>query len=89
MKTAVNAVAPIEPFKLFSRIEEKVIAYSNTLPPLGQRAEVVNSGPGSASSSSSSLSGGRSSRPAGLSQLGYACFWPNGGGRIGQKPLND
>jgi hypothetical protein len=23
---------------------------------------------------------GRSTRPAGLSQLGYACFWPNGGG---------
>ena len=26
---------------------------------------------------------GRSSRPAGLSQLGYACFWPKGGGKIG------
>lgn len=23
---------------------------------------------------------GRSNHPAGLSQLGYACFWPKGGG---------
>lgn len=23
---------------------------------------------------------GRSTRAAGLSQMGYACFWPNGGG---------
>jgi hypothetical protein len=23
---------------------------------------------------------GRSPRPAGMAQLGYACFWPNGGG---------
>jgi len=25
---------------------------------------------------------GRSSRPGGISQLGYACFWPDGGGKI-------
>ena len=28
----------------------------------------------------STLPGGRSPRPAGMAQLGYACFWPNGGG---------
>jgi hypothetical protein len=30
----------------------------------------------------SNLPPGRSPRPAGMAQLGYACFWPNGGGRI-------
>ena len=24
--------------------------------------------------------GGRSGRPAGIAQMGYACFWPQGGG---------
>ena len=28
----------------------------------------------------SSLPGGRSPRPGGLSQMGYAAFWPKGGG---------
>lgn len=63
-KTAVNAVAPIEPFKLFYNINKCV----NRAIPLIKRAESVSSMPG------------RSTRPAGLSQLGYACFWPNGGG---------
>lgn len=29
----------------------------------------------------------RTSLPAGLSQLGYACFWPKGGGKITRKSL--
>lgn len=41
-------------------------------PPQAPRADFVHS-----------MSGGRSIRPAGLSQLGYACFWENGGGKIG------
>lgn len=65
-KTAINAVAPIEPFKLFHRIGENA---KRITPPL-EKTEMVNT-----------LTG-RSSRPAGLSQLGYACFWPSGGGPI-------
>eukprot|EP00977_Amphora_coffeiformis_P006688 scaffold1463_cov76-Amphora_coffeaeformis.AAC.1 len=26
------------------------------------------------------MEGGRSGRPAGIAQMGYACFWPQGGG---------
>lgn len=63
-KTAINAVAPIEPFKLFHRIGENA---KRIVPPL-EKTEMVNT-----------LTG-RSGRPAGLSQLGYACFWPSGGG---------
>ena len=58
MKTAVNAVAPIEPFKLFHKINTNVCACANN------KKEFVNN-----------LSGDRQ-KPAGLSQLGYACFWP-------------
>ena len=58
MKTAVNAVAPIEPFKLFHKINANVCALTNN------KKEFVNK-----------FSDGKR-KPAGLSQLGYACFWP-------------
>ena len=68
-KTAVNALAPIEPFKLFQKINTCVQRNQPQLRQRLQEAEMV-----------SSLPGGRSPRPAGMAQLGYACFWPNGGG---------
>lgn len=71
MKTAVNAVAPIEPFKLFYKINERVLHFISQRPSDTSRSDVLH--PHS----------GRSQRPAGLSQLGYACFWPDGGGRVG------
>lgn len=70
VKTAVNALAPIEPFKLFHKINENV---QRNRPQLRERllqAEMVGA----------NLPQGRSPRPAGMAQLGYACFWPNGGG---------
>jgi len=63
MKTAVNAVAPIEPFKLYYYLNEALKSYKPK-----PRTEFVLS------------QHGRSSKPAGLAQLGYACFWPEGGG---------
>jgi hypothetical protein len=64
MKTAINAVAPIEPFKLFHNID---VSVSNFRESVGnQQTDMVNS-----------VSGSRC-KPAGLSQLGYACFWPRG-----------
>lgn len=74
MKTAVRTLAPIEPFKLFHKINEGV---RQAQPMLEERLKVTDS----------LVCEGRvnddnkvSSRPAGISQLGYACFWPNGGG---------
>jgi len=74
LRTAVKALAPIEPFRLFHRINENII---KALPELERKrsleeAEVVSSS-------------GRSRRPAGIAQLGYACFWPNGGGLIEKR----
>jgi hypothetical protein len=67
-KTAVNALTPIEPFKLFHKIDQNVKRNQPQLRELMAQAEMV------------SLPGGRSPRPAGIAQMGYACFWPNGGG---------
>eukprot|EP00540_Astrosyne_radiata_P006952 CAMPEP_0116857338 /NCGR_PEP_ID=MMETSP0418-20121206/20488_1 /TAXON_ID=1158023 /ORGANISM="Astrosyne radiata, Strain 13vi08-1A" /LENGTH=459 /DNA_ID=CAMNT_0004490991 /DNA_START=13 /DNA_END=1392 /DNA_ORIENTATION=+ len=61
---AVNWLAPVEPFKLFHKINANVIRAGTDL----ERTAVVSSTPG------------RSGKPAGLSQMGYACFWPEGGG---------
>jgi hypothetical protein len=60
---------PIEPFKLFHKINENVKRKQPQLRERLQQAEMV-----------STLPPGRSPRPAGMAQLGYACFWPNGGG---------
>ena len=73
-KTAVNALAPVEPFKIFQKIDKNV---KQNLPQLRERlqeAEMV------------SAPSGRSSRPAGIAQLGYACFWPKGGGTVEGAP---
>jgi hypothetical protein len=70
-KTAVNAVAPIEPFKLFHRIGEHVSRVGSQQL---EKTEMV--------AHTLTLTPGRSCRPAGLSQLGYAAFWPKGGGLI-------
>ena len=71
----MNAIVPIEPFKLFYNIQNGVRRAQ-----LEARTEAVSTTVGASSS-------GRSSQAGGLSQLGYACFWPNGGGL--QEQQND
>jgi len=70
-KTAVKALAPIEPFKLFHKINEQVMLNQDELQKRIQE-ETKELSP--------SLPPGRTSRPGGFAQIGYACFWPNGGG---------
>jgi hypothetical protein len=70
IKTAVNSLVPIEPFKLFHKMNQGILNNREELEQASRRmdeTELVSSG-------------GVSRRPAGLAQLGYACFWPNGGG---------
>lgn len=57
IKTVVSALLPIEPFKLFYKIDTRVNTLGNSV-------------------RENTQSFGQSSRPAGLSQMGYACFWP-------------
>jgi len=65
-KAAANACLPIEPFKLFYNIET------------GIKRKIQAENNEQVISSSTRTRGAY--RPGGLSQLGYACFWPNGGG---------
>ena len=67
----MNALAPIEPFKLFHKINENVKRQQPELRERLEQAEMV-----------STMPPGRSPRPGGMAQLGYACFWPKGGGNI-------
>lgn len=68
-KTAVKALVPIEPFKLFCKINKGVAEHRQDLEQaLPDKAEMV------------SEQRRRSTRPAGIAQMGYACFWPQGGG---------
>lgn len=76
MNTAVNAVVQLEPFKLFYSINEGIRDYEASP---------------SASSSQTATVGnlhGRSQKPAGIAQLGYVCFWPNGGGLKESNPFS-
>ncbi|GKY92351.1 hypothetical protein MPSEU_000206000 [Mayamaea pseudoterrestris] len=75
MRTAVRTLAQTEPFKLFHKINEGIRQALPVLEEhLGKRREdATNLSPGD-------IDNEVSSRPAGISQLGYACFWPNGGG---------
>eukprot|EP00536_Pseudo-nitzschia_multiseries_P014985 jgi/Psemu1/246498/estExt_Genewise1.C_7970014 len=78
-KTAVKTLAPLEPFKLFHGINEQVIRNKDELQERVREAE----------EKASSMQPGRSSRPGGFAQIGYACFWPNGGGKEEQSDIND
>lgn len=81
-KTAVNALAPIEPFKLYFNLNKAVQSYPYN-PPSNS-----NDDQGALANTdfvSSTTSPRRSAKPGGLSQLGYACFWPNGGGLVDNR----
>jgi hypothetical protein len=71
-KTALQSLLPIEPFRLFYRINQSVQQ---------NRQDLENQCRALTYSSSEMVKNDRvSKRPAGMAQLGFACFWPDGGG---------
>ena len=66
----MNAVAPIEPYKLFAKINQNLAKSKPELEKLklerAERASVP----------------GRSSQPVGFASIGFAGFWPEGGGLL-------
>jgi len=68
IKIAVEALAPVEPFKICHRIE------------VGSRKLMVDGKDEIKVDMFSHDDNNIHDRPGGLSQLGYACFWPYGGG---------
>lgn len=69
-KAAVAAAVPSETCKLVHRINVGITT---------RRDELEESLHHTALDTSSQ---GRTTRPAGLAQMGFACFWPNGGGIV-------
>lgn len=69
-KTAVNAITPLEPFKLFHYINQNVLNAKQKLEKFKLERMDQVSVPG------------RSNQPVGMAQIGFACFWPNGGGLL-------
>lgn len=69
VRTAVGVLAPIKPFEIVHRIGEGVKRAKNGL----KQDDIY---------AKTSKREARSSRPAGIAQMGYACFWPDGGGKV-------
>lgn len=76
MKTAINTLVPIEPFKLFHRIEKGANKVDlDAMNSSGVDATFVSNGGG----------GIQQRLTGGLSQLGYACFWPGEGEHVNEN----
>ena len=76
MKTACGALANLEPFKLYYKINEGVQKKMSELQREldQQHAQMMSTEQGEIAD--------QKKRPGGMSQLGYACFWPHGGGKV-------
>jgi hypothetical protein len=74
VKTAVGAVTPIEPFRLYHGINENVQKCKAQLEKIKSKAFEQPDVPG------------RSKQPVGLALIGFACFWPEGGGLMPPSP---
>lgn len=77
VRTAVGILAPIKPFEIIHRINVGVRKAREEL----ERAE-SKSIASPAATIDTTIDPGRSTRPAGIAQMGYACFWPEGGGLL-------
>ena len=73
----MKALAPIEPFKLFHKINDQVMRNEDRLRKLVEEANEAEA----------TSPPGRTSRPGGFAQIGYACFWPKGGGKEEQASV--
>ncbi|VEU42591.1 unnamed protein product [Pseudo-nitzschia multistriata] len=73
VRAAVGVLAPIKPFEIIHRIDVGIRKARNELE-MAEEKQNANSVMTTDTS--------RSCRPAGMAQMGYACFWPNGGGLV-------
>jgi hypothetical protein len=64
-RMAIQTLAPVEPYRLFHKINEGVTQSRSRLQTMLQER-------------SSEVSSSKLHRPAGIAQMGYACFWPDG-----------
>ena len=79
VRAAVGVLAPIKPFEIIHRIDVGIRRAREEL----ERAEKKLTA--ASTTSATTLDQGRSCRPAGIAQMGYACFWPEGGGLVDES----
>mmetsp|Transcript_50928 Transcript_50928/g.99643 ORF Transcript_50928/g.99643 Transcript_50928/m.99643 type:complete len:364 (+) Transcript_50928:65-1156(+) len=78
VRTAVGVLAPIKPFEIIHRINIGVKKAENEVKALEDTAQKNKK-------YLKPREDGRSRRPAGMAQMGYACFWPKGGGLMEEE----
>jgi hypothetical protein len=94
-RTAIQSLLPIEPYRLFYKINEGVKQCRPELQEIIHKRQQDafvdddnSDNNGNVMEMVGNDTGLRSDRhkisraPAGLAQMGYACFWPNGGGTV-------
>ena len=85
-RTAVQSLVPIEAYRLFHKINEGIKQCRPELQEILNRQQRENDDDTPITEMvGNNTGGGRggsiiSRHPAGLAQMGFACFWPNGGG---------
>ena len=77
VRAAVGVLAPVKPFEIIYRIDLGIRRAREEL----ERREKISRATSMAMTGTTSFAG-RSCRPAGMAQMGYACFWPEGGGLV-------
>lgn len=76
IRAAVGILAPIKPFEIIQRIDAGIRRAREEL----DTAETESIA--TLMTKTTKFDPGRSSQPAGIAQMGYACFWPEGGGLV-------
>jgi len=75
VRAAVGLSAPIKPFEIIHRIN---VGIRRTREELEAEMKSETGRP----TTKAAFDPGRSSQPGGMAQMGYACFWPEGGGLV-------
>lgn len=102
MKTAIKSLVPIEPFRLFYRMNQGILQSKNELTKewkrLRDKQDATNGNDNNEAIEmvTNTLNEAGSEKvlvknwlPAGVAQMGFACFWPDGGGPIEGSSRSD
>jgi hypothetical protein len=82
VRAAVGVLAPIKPFEIIHRINVGIRKSREELERAESNSMATSTTTKATKETETSFAPERSSRPAGIAQMGYACFWPEGGGLV-------
>jgi len=82
VRTAVGLSAPIKPFEIIHRIDVGIRLAREELERAVIKPTATSTTTATTTTTTTTVHPERSSQPAGIAQMGYACFWPEGGGLV-------